>query len=214
MSNTLNTNNEEVGKVSITQTTDYPGDGVVKLTIKEFPRKSTNLPFTINVRVPQWCDNVALTVNGQPIKGEWLPNTYASINRKWKKGDEIVWVMDMPVKLLEANPLAEEIRNQVVVKRGPLVYCLESMDIADNKCIDDVLIPDNIQLIPQKIEIEGSPIVALDGVARLANNDSWSGVLYREVSKADKDVHIRLIPYYAWGNRGKAEMTVWMPLSR
>ena len=24
----------------------------------------------------------------------------------------------------------------------------------------------------------------------------------------------RLIPYYAWGNRGKAEMTVWMPLAR
>ena len=43
--------------------------------------------------------------------------------------------MDMPVKLLEANPLAEEIRNQVVVKRGPLVYCLESMDI--EMCIRD-----------------------------------------------------------------------------
>ena len=36
----------------------------------------------------------------------------------------------------------------------------------------------------------------------------------REVGKADKPVHIRLIPYYAWGNRGKAEMTVWMPLAR
>ena len=49
--------------------------------------------------------------------------------------------MDMPVKLLEANPLAEEIRNQVVVKRGPLVYCLESMDIEGGHKIDNVLIP-------------------------------------------------------------------------
>lgn len=24
-------------------------------------------------------------------------------------------------------------------------------------------------------------------------------------------VKVRLIPYYAWGNRGKSEMTVWMP---
>ena len=63
--NTLNTNIDGVGKVSIAQTTDYPWDGVVKLTINDIPRKSTNLPFTINLRVPQWCDNVALTVNGK-----------------------------------------------------------------------------------------------------------------------------------------------------
>ncbi len=69
--------------------------------------------------------------------------------------------MDMPVRLLEAHPLAEEIRNQVVVKRGPLVYCLESMDIAKGHKIDNVLIPADIRLTPKKITIEGSPIVAL-----------------------------------------------------
>lgn len=71
--------------------------------------------------------------------------------------------MDMPVRLLEAHPLAEEIRNQVVVKRGPLVYCLESMDIANGEKIDNVLIPADIKLTPKKITIEGSPIVALEG---------------------------------------------------
>ena len=34
------------------------------------------------------------------------------------------------------------------------------------------------------------------------------------IHSAEKTVDIRLIPYYAWGNRGKAEMTVWMPLAR
>lgn len=120
----------------------------------------------------------------------------------------------MDVKLLEANPLAEEIRNQVVVKRGPLVYCLESMDIEGGHKIDNVLIPADIRLTPKKITIEGSPIVALDGTARLVDEVSWKDTLYREVGKVDKPVHIRLIPYYAWGNRGKAEMTVWMPLAR
>lgn len=127
-----------------------------------------------------------------------------------------IWIcgLYMPVKLLEANPLAEEIRNQVVVKRGPLVYCLESMDIEGGHKIDNVLIPADIRLTPKKITIEGSPIVALDGTARLVDEVSWKDTLYREVGKADKPVHIRLIPYYAWGNRGKAEMTVWMPLAR
>mgnify|MGYP000796500508 FL=1 len=105
-------------------------------------------------------------------------------------------------------------QNQVVVKRGPLVYCLESMDIEGGHKIDNVLIPADIRLTPKKITIEGSPIVALDGTARLVDEVSWKDTLYREVGKADKPVHIRLIPYYAWGNRGKAEMTVWMPLAR
>ena len=170
--------------------------------------------FSLFLRVPDWCEKATLRVNGEPVQGTWKANTYAEVNRIWKKGDCVEWVMDMPVKLLEANPLAEEIRNQVVVKRGPLVYCLESMDIEGGHKIDNVLIPADIRLTPKKIIIEGSPIVALDGTARLVDEVSWKDTLYREVGKADKPVNIRLIPYYAWGNRGKAEMTVWMPLAR
>lgn len=107
--------------------------------------------------------------------------------------------MDMPVRLLEAHPLAEEIRNQVVVKRGPLVYCLESMDMRGGGSIDNVLIPADIKLIPKKVTIEGSPVVALEGKARLISSNSWEGILYRPVSFAGKTVDIRLIPYYAWG---------------
>jgi len=54
-------------------------------------------------------------------------------------------VLDMPVKLLESNPLVEETRNQTVVKRGPLVYCLEGIDVQGAKSIDNVLIPADIQ---------------------------------------------------------------------
>jgi DUF1680 family protein len=120
----------------------------------------------------------------------------------------------MPVKLLESNPLVEETRNQTCVKRGPLVYCLEGMDIQGGKKIDDVMIPADIKFTLRKTLIDGSPIVVLDGKAQLANEESWNNTLYRPVSDSDKTVNITLIPYYAWGNRGKAEMTVWMPLAR
>jgi uncharacterized protein len=46
----------------------------------------------------------------------------------------------------------------------------------------------------------------------LTNDDSWKNTLYRPVEMSDKTVRITLIPYYAWGNRGKMDMTVWMPL--
>lgn len=212
--NTLATALKEVGKIGLMQETEYPWEGAVKLTVTEAPKPSKKKAFSLFLRVPDWCEKATLKVNGEPVQGTWKANTYAEVNRIWKKGDCVEWVMDMPVKLLEANPLAEEIRNQVVVKRGPLVYCLESMDIEGGHKIDNVLIPADIRLTPKKIIIEGSPIVALDGTARLVDEVSWKDTLYREVGKADKPVNIRLIPYYAWGNRGKAEMTVWMPLAR
>ena len=37
----------------------------------------------------------------------------------------------MPAQLMEAHPLVEEIRNQTAIRRGPIVYCLESTDLPE-----------------------------------------------------------------------------------
>lgn len=209
--NSLDTNLKDGSKVQLSQITEYPWDGNVKLTIEAAPKKKT---FGIFMRIPGWCDNATIKVNGTAVQTNAQANTYAEVNRIWKKGDVIEFCMDMPVKLLESNPLVEETRNQTVVKRGPLVYCLESIDIENGKDIDNILIPTDIQLSPKKITIDGSPIIALQGTAKLMEEYSWKNTLYREVSKNNSKVNIQLIPYYAWGNRGKADMTVWMPLGR
>ena len=198
-------------KIKLVQVSDYPWDGNVQLTVEVAPKKKA---FSIFLRIPEWCANATLTVNGEPVSASLVANTYAEINRIWKKGDKVELVMPMEAVLMESHPLVEESRNQVAVKRGPLVYCLESIDIEGGKRIDDVLIPTDIKFTPKKITIEGSPIVALEGTANLASNASWEGTLYRPVGQANQKVNIRLIPYYAWGNRGKAEMTVWIPVSR
>ncbi len=209
--NSLNANLKDGSKVQLSQVTEYPWDGNVKFTVETAPKKKA---FSLFMRVPEWCDNAILKVNGTAIQTKITANTYTEINRVWKKGDIVEFCMDMPVKLLESNPLVEETRNQTVVKRGPLVYCLESIDIENGKKIDNILIPADIQLLPKKITIDGSPVIALEGTAKLMEESSWKNSLYREVNKTDRKVNIRLIPYYAWGNRGKADMTVWMPLGR
>lgn len=209
--NSLNANLKDGSKVQLSQVTEYPWDGNVKFTIETAPKKKA---FSLFMRVPEWCDNAILKVNGTAIQTKTTANTYAEVNRVWKKGDVVEFCMDMPVKLLESNPLVEETRNQTVVKRGPLVYCLESIDIENGKKIDNILIPADIQLSPKKITIDGSSVIALEGTAKLMEESSWKNSLYREVNKTDRKVNIRLIPYYAWGNRGKADMTVWMPLGR
>jgi hypothetical protein len=209
--NQLDTKLTDGSALKLTQVSDYPWDGKVVTTVDKVASKKA---FSMNFRIPEWCEKATLTVNGKPVDADLSAGKYAEVNRVWKKGDVVELNLAMTVKLMESNPLVEETRNQTVVKRGPLVYCLESMDVAGGQSIDNVLIPANIQLTPNKITIDGSPIVALDGEASLMNEGSWKGALYKTVSDSSKKVKIRLIPYYAWGNRGKADMTVWMPLAR
>jgi DUF1680 family protein len=116
--------------------------------------------------------------------------------------------------LVEANPLVEEARNQVAVKYGPIVYCLESIDIEGGKNIDDVVIPTDIKFTTTDITIDGHRMKMLQGTAMLCEQASWKDTLYRQVQSKNEKVNIALIPYYAWGNRNKCDMTVWMPLGR
>lgn len=206
----LNTVLNGKDKIKLSQTTQYPWEGNVKIAVDIAPKKA----ISFFLRIPEWCEKAEIIINGQPFSAENKSNSYTEINRIWKKGDVVELNMDMPVRLLEANPLVEETRNQTVVKRGPIVYCLEATDIDGKQKMENVLIPADIHFTTEKINIAGSPLVALKGKAKLADEKSWNNTLYRTVNKADKAVSITLIPYYAWGNRGKMDMTVWMPLAK
>jgi len=209
--NHLATSLPGAGKIQINQQNNYPWDGHVKLQIASLSGKKD---FTINLRIPGWCQNADILINGKSAGIKVASGTYAKISRKWEKGDSITLNMDMPVTLVEANPLAEEIRGQVAVQRGPVVYCLESQDLNPSDKIDNIAIPINSHFTPKMIQIAGSTMVALDGEANNYDETSWAHTLYRPFTSKDKKVNIQLIPYYAWGNRGKGEMTVWMPVAK
>ena len=199
------------GALKLTQTTDYPWDGKVTVKISEAPKET----FSMFFRIPGWCSDAKLTVNGKVQSANLVSGTYAEIKGNWKAGDQLELTLPMPVRLIESNPLVEETRNQVAVKRGPIVYCLESMDLPKGKTIFDVAISAKNNLKPSRITIENSPIMGLQGDALLVNDTDWSKKLYREVSEeAPKTIPIRLVPYYAWGNRGHNDMSVWLPLVR
>ena len=196
--NALKTKNLEVE-----QTTDYPWDGKVTLTVK----KAKNLQ-TIQLHKPNWCDKYTVKVNGE--------NADLRITRKWKKGDVIELSLDMRPRLVEANPLVEEAKNQVAVMRGPIVYCLEGQDIQGDCRISDIALPADIQLKEVPMTIEGHSFTALEGDAVVTNDKTWDNqTLYRELSKpSSRKVRIRLIPYYAWDNRGIQDMSLWLNLAR
>jgi DUF1680 family protein len=186
------------------QTTDYPWDGNISIEIKKIKRLST-----VVLHIPSWADSYTLRVNGEQVSSP-------VITRKWKKGDRIELDMPMKPRLIEANPLVEEAKNQIAVMRGPIVYCLEGQDIEGSHRINDIALPADIQFEEKKTTIAGQQMTVLEGNALLVNDAAWGkDQLYRTLRPVRKQkVRIRLIPYYAWDNRGIDDMSLWLQVTK
>jgi DUF1680 family protein len=203
--NILSTSLKDGSSIKLEQSTNYPWDGKITILIKEAP------PTTIHLRIPGWCEKYKVFYNGKAP--EMYSKSGGFISGTIRTGDKIELMLDMPPVLLEANPLVEETRNQVAVKRGPIVYCLESADIPHQN-VFDVMIPAAAKFQAESIKIDNSSVTALTGQAKLLQRNNWKNSLYKEVNTVAKPIKITLIPYYAWANRGQTDMTVWMPLTR
>lgn len=194
--------------IALREETEYPWDGKVAITIAEAPATA----FSLFLRLPGWCHGASVRVNGKqvplsPVLG------YAELHRLWKSGDVIVLELPMPAVLMEANPLVEETRGQVAVRRGPVVYCVESPDLGAGEAVASVALPSKIDLQPTPMSIGKSRMMALTGHAYLL--PASDGQLYQELpATAPKAITIKLIPYFAWANRGASDMSVWMDLYR
>lgn len=190
-------------ELEVEQITNYPWDGKVTITI----HKAKDLS-TVKLHKPNWVEQYTVKVNGETAD--------LDISRKWKKGDVIEVNFDMRPRLIEANPLVEEAKNQIAVKRGPIVYCLEGEDIEGGHNINDIAIPADILFTEQKMSLNGHEMMVLKGEAVLVNQKKWDNqTLYRELQPiTKKKVKIQLIPYYAWDNRGIQDMSLWLPLAR
>jgi DUF1680 family protein len=209
-SNQLRTKLSDGSSIRLNQETNYPWEGKIVIRLEECPPAE----FSIFLRIPGWATEANILVNGKNQTLVAKPATYAELSRKWEKGDQIELVLPMEAQLIEANPLVEEARNQIAVKRGPVVYCIESADIGASHNIFDFIIPADIPFNPKPVTISNSKLFALEGKVMLMPNESWNGQLYRPVSRKKEMTTIRLVPYYAWGNRGKGDMSVWLPVSK
>jgi DUF1680 family protein len=206
--------------LEIEQQTNYPWDGHITLTIK----KAKHLA-SIRMHIPGWSTGMELRLNGKPIAAKALREP-----RKWKKGERIELILPMRPRLIEANPLVEETKNHIAIMRGPIVYCLEGQDISAATVgsgsaaataspaprINDIAIPADVRFTETKVTICGHEMVALEADVPIVNEDFWrNDELYRELRPVtNRKAHIRLIPYYAWDNRGIQDMSLWLPLKR
>ncbi len=180
-----NTGQIRIGETDIllTQETDYPWDGSVKLTI------STSLPLEkeIRLRIPNWCKTYDLSINGKRINVS-EEKGYAVI-KDWKSQDVIALDMDMPVEIVAADPHVKENFGKRAIQRGPLVYCMEEIDNPEYF--------DQIQLSPSTTFQTAFVSDILNGIKTIKTNGRAQSATF--------------IPYYAWDNRKAGKMRVWIP---
>jgi len=197
-------------KIRLSQVTDYPWSGRVRIKIEACGKNA----FSLKLRIPGWANGAGVRVNNQPeLAGvEAVRPGYFEIRRVWTVGDYVDLDLPMPARLMEANPLVEEDLNQIAVQRGPVVYCLESADLPAGVKISDVQIPADMDLLARYDQRLLGGVVVLDAKVLARAGDDWTGKLYREVQPDKlKTVAVKFIPYSLWQNRGPSEMSVWLP---
>jgi DUF1680 family protein len=195
-------------RLTLRQMSEYPWDGVVSIALEECPARD----FAVRLRIPGGAQSASILINGQVVDVQAVPGSYAEVRRHWQRGDAIELSLPMQVVQLEANPLVEETRSQVAVKYGPIVYCLESPDLPEGVRVQDVAIPAACGLAPRRgLDLLGG-VTVLEGDLIARQSRPWSDALYRPRRQApERTISTRLIPYYAWSNRGPSEMSVWLP---
>jgi uncharacterized protein len=201
--------------VKMTQETRYPWDGAVKMTVN--PGQAAK--FTMKIRIPGWArnepiasdlyrftdqvkDTATLKVNGKAVSMT-LDKGYVSVDRTWKNGDVVELNLPMPVRRVAANEQVAADRGRVAIQRGPIVYAAEWVDNPGGK-VRNLMLPAS-----EKLSAESKPdllngVTVVKGRAVALSLDAKGGVI-----KHNQD--FIAIPYYAWANRGRGQMMVWMP---
>ena len=209
-SNILNTVTPNGEKIQLEQITNYPWDGKITIKILQAPKHDVAL----FLRIPGWSQGAQIAVNQIGLTNSIVSGTYAKVEKQWKKGDVIELTLPMNVELMQANPLVEETKNQVAVKRGPIVYCLESNQLPASVGINEVALVTKVPTFEVKpMQLGNREVMSIQADVVFDTSESFKdGTLYKPLSaKKTKNLTVKLIPYFAWGNKGKGEMTVWLP---
>lgn len=193
-------------RVSVGVATDYPWDGMVRLSVN--PAKET--AFGLRLRVPAWCPNPRVRVNDDAWATPVVENGYAVLTRTWKAGDQVELDLPMAVRRIAAHPRVQDDVGKLAVARGPLIYAFEAVDnpVSPLKAALPVDAPLTVQSEPNLLG--GIRVITGEGI--VADSADWRGVLYR-TAPAPVKAALKAIPYALWDNRAAGPMAVWLPVA-
>ena len=208
--------------VILEETTEYPWNGDIKITVKKSNAKNANLL----IRIPGWARNqvvpsdlyqfadketpsYSVSVNGKAVEADLSANKGYLPVKNIRKGDVVRIHFDMPVRTVIANQKVADDKSKVAVERGPLVYCAEAADNNGEPVLRAVMgkkptfnVVDNYSI--QNTETKNAQAFTVKAIKTEGQilNDSADGISL-------KNCTLTLIPYYAWNHRGANQMNVW-----
>lgn len=103
--------------VTIIETTDYPFSDIVNFKVKA----DSNARFPLYLRIPRWCAEASIRVNGKALSAETAPATYTVIEREWSDGDTVELRLPMTVSVRKW----EKNHDAVSIDYGPLTFSLK-----------------------------------------------------------------------------------------
>ncbi len=188
------------GDVRLSIETDYPWEGRVRVTVHETP----DAPWTLTLRVPGWVGSGSVdwyaaangSVDATPANPITAGDRRVECSRVWRAGDAVVLDLDMPGRITAPAPEVDAIRGCLALERGPLVYCIESADLAGALELEDISLDATSQPSP---------------VARADLGAGALGLKAAAVGPGGEPITLAAVPYHAWGNRAVAGMRVWIP---
>lgn len=203
--------------VGIAQQNNYPWNGDLKFIIT--PKQSPT--FALRIRIPGWARGEAMpsdlytfrnnmrvqmmipiTVNGQQVEYE-MDNGYAVIKRTWKKNDVVQLQLPMGVERVVANEHVKSDIGKVALQCGPIMYCAEWVD--NNGKAANIILPADAVLTAAFKPGLLNGIQVIQGTVPAVQVDATGQKVQTVIQP------FTAIPYYAWANRGKGEMMVWLP---
>ncbi|MBO7096897.1 MAG: glycoside hydrolase family 127 protein [Lachnospiraceae bacterium] len=195
--------------VSVSMESGFPNNGNVKIAVNG----AKGSGFRLALRIPGWTNGkYRLDVTGASEKEEKDGYIYLG---EFSESAAIDISFDMIPRLMAADSRVAEDNLKVAVTRGPIVYCMEEVDNGDK--LRQIRIDKNVSFTEEMSGEFGYDVVTLKADAkRIIPSVSAPrpfGELYGEFSSfEEKEISLRLIPYYLWANRGENEMSVYISI--
>ena len=180
-----------------------PWKGNVKVSYEG----ESGVEMTLAVRIPGWCENYG--VSGIEKFSAEMADGYLYLNGTWEAGDEISFEFQIVPKFYQANERVRENIGKVALMAGPIVYCAEEAD--NGAGLHLLKVNPEAEVKADTVEICGEEFPAYVVSAKRKTETVKQTGLYQKYQPVEYvDTEVKLIPYYAWANRGENEMMVWL----
>jgi uncharacterized protein len=196
----ISTTLDDGRRVGLRMRTDYPAAGSVTIEVTQAPAGES----TVSLRVPRWAVGQARLTDPDGDAGPAGTATVA-VTRRFAPGDTIR--LDLPVepRWTEPDPRIDAVRGSLAVEQGPVVLCVESVDLPDGTDVDAVRVD------PSTAPVQRDGAVVVAGALVDTEPAGWPYGNHRDGGTTRRQAEIVLRPYHSWAERGPATMRVWLP---